>query len=305
MPHMKEILYKVRNSDTPLKETVPGFFIIYFLYSHAIQRSFLKVFVANRLVNNLYTLFMKTKLSKLYIKPFVKKYNINMAESEEQIHHFPTFNHFFVRKLKPTARPIHSETNTLLSPTDGKILTFPCITQMDSFHIKGVRFNLDNLLQDSQLSAKYNNASVAIIRLAPTDYHRFHFPTGGFAHSTQYIKGLYYSVSPIALSAMLNIFTLNKRTITQIDSPLFGTYLYIEVGATMVGSIVQTYTANTDVRAGDEKGYFQFGGSTVILLFEHGKVTFDKELIENTENNYETYIKMGERIGKIGQFPSH
>ena len=119
------------------------------------------------------------------------------------------------------------------------------------------------------------------------------------ATNTRIIKGKYFSVSPVALLCKPEIFFHNKRTICEIINPKIENYLYLEVGATLVGSIVQTYRSDSLVKKGDEKGYFRFGGSTVIIIFKKGRIVFDKDLVENTNNNLETAISMGESIGKI------
>jgi phosphatidylserine decarboxylase len=137
---------------------------------------------------------------------------------------------------------------------------------------------------------------MVIIRLAPFDYHRFHFPIGGNVSPITRIDGDYYSVNPLALRKMTEIFCLNKREFSIISNPLSGDVVMVEVGATMVGSIIQTYAGNFVIK-GEEKGYFKFGGSTVVLLFEKNKIRIDDDLLMNTLKGYETMIKEGERIG--------
>jgi phosphatidylserine decarboxylase len=147
------------------------------------------------------------------------------------------------------------------------------------------------------LLKKYHDGALLIIRLAPFDYHRFHFPVSGNVSPNQKINGDYYSVNPFALRKKAEIFCLNKREYTILSNPLFGDVVMAEVGATMVGSIVQTYKGSY-VNKGKEKGYFKFGGSTVVLLFEKSKIQIDKDFLINTSKGYETTVKMGERIGE-------
>ena len=137
---------------------------------------------------------------------------------------------------------------------------------------------------------------MAIIRLAPADYHRYHFPASGIASASVPVKGHYFSVSPLALKGSLKILCENYREFCTLSTADYGDILITDVGATMVGSITQTYKAETEVKKGDEKGYFSFGGSTLVLLFEKDKVVFDKDLILNTKNRFETSVKMGENI---------
>ena len=135
-----------------------------------------------------------------------------------------------------------------------------------------------------------------VFRLAPPDYHRYHFPVSGkVPEANTKIDGDYYSVNPLALREKAEIFWLNKREYGVIESPVFGNVVMVEVGATMVGSMLQSYSG-TSIKKGDEKGYFKFGGSTVVLLFEKDKIQIDQDLLLNTSNSLETTIKMGEQI---------
>jgi len=135
------------------------------------------------------------------------------------------------------------------------------------------------------------------LRLCPTDYHRFHFIDSGICGESLKINGDYYSVNPIALSKVPEIFCRNERQWSIFDTENFGRVLYIEVGATCVGSIIQTYKPKMFVTKGDEKGYFKFGGSTIIIMFKKDKVKIDNEIIYQTQNGFETKVLMGEEIG--------
>jgi phosphatidylserine decarboxylase len=138
-----------------------------------------------------------------------------------------------------------------------------------------------------------------VLRLCPSDYHRFHFPVGGKVGITKTISGLLHSVSPYALEQKIPVYCLNKRTICELESDSFGKVLIMEVGAMFVGSIVQTYRAGSTVKKGDEKGFFKFGGSTTLFFFEKNAMVFDVDLVKNTKDGFETYVKMGEGIGKL------
>ncbi len=137
-----------------------------------------------------------------------------------------------------------------------------------------------------------------IVRLAPADYHRYHFPANGKIGSGNKIDGYYYSVSPYAIKDNFGVFCENKRELTTLETSEYGDILISEIGATMVGGIEQTYTPHTDVKKGEEKGYFTFGGSSVLLLFEKGKVRIDDDILKNTKNGYETKVSVGEKIGE-------
>ncbi len=145
---------------------------------------------------------------------------------------------------------------------------------------------------------RFVSGSMLIARLCPTDYHRFHFPCDGVPSKAKLINGSYFSVSPIALRKKLSILNENKRVITEMETKQFGNVLCIEIGATFVGSVHQTHVPEKPVNKGDEKGYFEFGGSCIVLLFEKGKVVFDPDLVINTEKEVETLARFGESLGK-------
>ena len=136
-----------------------------------------------------------------------------------------------------------------------------------------------------------------ISRLAPVDYHRFHFPCAGTPGRASEIKGPLFSVNPIALRRSVRYLVQNKRMVTLLETERFGLVALIEVGATMVGGIRQSFIPGTKVKKGDEKGLFKFGGSCVITLFQRDRIVFDADLREQSLNHIETYAKMGERLG--------
>ena len=147
------------------------------------------------------------------------------------------------------------------------------------------------------MAKKYKDGTFVIIRIAPDDYHRCHFPVDGEISEVKKISGDYYSVPTHAIKTNFRIFCENEREYAIFIAKKFGDIAMFDIGATMVGAIVQTYKANSLVKKGEEKGYFLFGGSTCILIFEKGKVIIDKDIIENTQNKIETRIYMGEKFG--------
>ncbi|NKB17210.1 MAG: hypothetical protein HC770_02290 [Pseudanabaena sp. CRU_2_10] len=144
---------------------------------------------------------------------------------------------------------------------------------------------------------RFRRGAALIVRLAPYDYHRFHFPDRGKANTARYIKGRYHSVNPIALAKVPNLYCYNKRSVTEFSSEHFGRIAYVEVGAITIGSIVQTYNPGTVAR-GQEKGYFQYGGSTLVLLFEPGAIAFDRDLVQDSAHGLENHVLAGSKLGK-------
>nr|WP_321358844.1 phosphatidylserine decarboxylase [uncultured Draconibacterium sp.] len=291
---METIKYIERASGEIKTESVPGEGMLKWLYSSATGKAALNLLVKRKIVSAIGGRYMDSKRSAKRIPQFVNEHNINLEECEfSDIQHYKTFNEFFYRKLKPDVRPLEEG---VVSPADGKILAFQSKNDISSFFVKGSEFNLQTFLNDEVRAKKYETGAMAIIRLAPVDYHRYHFPASGKASESIKIKGHYFSVSPLALQKSLRIFCENKREHCTLATKEYGDILIVDVGATMVGSIIQTYEANIQVKKGDEKGYFAFGGSTLVLLFEKGKITFDVDLVENTKKGMETTVKVGEKI---------
>ena len=287
--------YIERSSGEIKTEKVMGEKWLAWLYNNPIGEATMFTLVKRKFVSDWYGNIMDSPSSADKIEAFVNDYNIDLNIAQKQ--DFSSFNDFFYRKLKPDARPIDTSQNVVVSPADGKALAYSNIENAD-FIVKGFHFDVSSFLSDDNLAEKYKDGSLMVIRLAPYDYHRFHFPLSGTVSKVIQIKGDLYSVNPIALRQKAEIFFLNKREYLTISTKNFGDVIMAEVGATMVGSIIQTFEGNI-VEKGQEKGYFKFGGSTVVLLFEKGKIKIDNDLLENTNKDLETEVKMGERIAKF------
>lgn len=294
---LMEIVYIDRKTNKRAVEKVYGSKALLFLYGdgHWIRRVLCAILSKIPLFSQFYGYLQKLPRSRHKIKPFIKTFGVDASEFASQ--EFVSFNDFFIRKLKKECRPIVSGSNRLAMPADGRYLVDPKIGQ---FSIKGQSFDLASFLQDPVLTRRFQNGSMAIVRLCPTDYHRFHFPCDGVPDPARLINGHLYSVSPIALQKRLSILSENKRMITEFETTSFGTILYVEIGATMVGTIQQTFVPNKPVRKGDEKGYFEFGGSCIVMLFEKGQVEFDADLVENSRQGFETLGRFGEGMGTNG-----
>lgn len=232
------------------------------------------------------------------ILPFIAKYGIDVDEFAKSAFAFRTFNEFFYRALKPEARPIASGERVAVMPADGRHLALANVDTAAGFYVKGQKLSLAELLGDATLAQKFAGGAMLISRLCPVDYHRFHFPVAGTPGESRLINGWLYSVNPIALRRNLRYLVENKREITLIESGAFGTVAMIEVGATNVGSIKQSFVPGRAVAKGTEKGFFAFGGSCVITLFARGCTRFDADLLAQSEQCIETYAKMGDRLGE-------
>ena len=260
--------------------------------------SILPLTACHPFLSKVYGFLQKTRWSKRKILPFLQTFHVNPSEFLEQVENFGSFNDFFIRKLKPGARPIISGRDVAVLPADGRYLVYQDVSKADGFVVKGKFFCLSELLQDDALSAMYKQGSMVIARLCPTDYHRFHFPVHCTPSTPRLIQGPLYSVNPIALRKRIEILAQNKREITLLQTKNFGQVAYIEVGATFVGSVHQTFSPKENYAKGDEKGYFSFGGSSLILLFEPGRIQLDQDLVEASLLKVEVKGLMGQSLGR-------
>lgn len=254
-----------------------------FLYNNILGRLALKLITLKPIVN-LYAKYQNSKLSKHKIKKFIKKNNINMDEYIKE--DYKSFNAFFMRKIKPEARKLD---DGFISCSDAKLSAYRIDNDL-SLHIKNSIYTIDELIGEE--SKDFKNGYALVYRLGVTDYHHYIYPFSGKVIKSKYINGKLHTVQPIALKKH-KVFSENSRVVTEVESPLYGKVMIIEVGAMMIGRIV-----NEDVisfQKGDEKGHFEFGGSTIIYLFEN-KININKKILEMTNNDVETIVKMGQNI---------
>lgn len=279
-------------------EKVAGGNYIKWSYESPIGKSFTELLIKKKLFSKLYGAYCDSSLSKKKISKFIKDFNIDMNISSNTIDDFNNFNDFFVRSLKEEARPITKDNNLLASPGDGRLFAYENISIDKLIQVKGIHYSLSELIGDNDLAKDYEGGTCLVLRLCPTDYHRFHFVDSGIPLENHFIQGNYYSVNPVALERIPKLYCQNKREWSVFKSDNFGDILHIEVGATCVGTIIQSYIPNKRVNKGDEKGYFKFGGSTTILLFKKDSVKIDEDIINQSNLGYETMVLMGESIGK-------
>ncbi len=297
MPARDPIVFFNRHTGQLETEAVYGEGFLRWAYEHPLGALALHSLVKRAAFSRWYGWRMDQPASAAKVQPFIATYGLDPATFAEPVESFHTFNEFFYRKLKPAARPIDADPHSVVFPADGRHLLIENIAACRDFFVKGMRFDLASLLGDAALAERFAHGSLLISRLCPVDYHRFHFPCAGTPVAPRWLNGPLYSVSPIALKQRPSVLWENKRCLTTIDSPDFGQVLFVEVGATCVGTIVHTSTPGQPVAKGDEKGCFRFGGSCVITVFEPGRVNWDADLIEHGKTGREVYAWMGERCG--------
>lgn len=257
----------------------------------------LHLFVKMSWFSALYGYWQKRPASTKKIQPFIDNFHVDASEFQKKVPEFTSFNDFFIRKLKAEARPIAGGSHVAVIPADGRYRFIPNISFSDGFIVKGQKFDLEALLQNTQLAKRYATGAMIMARLCPSDYHRYHFPCNCVAGKTTLINGWLQSVNPIATKKNIQIFSENKRTLCVLKSENFGPVLYLEIGATNVGSINQTYTTDEYHSKGSEKGFFAFGGSALILLFEKDRIVFDQDLLDACKDGMEVRCLLGQSMG--------
>ena len=289
--HVSAIRYFNRHTEELETEQVYGEGFLKFSYQNPLGALPLHVMVKRAGFSRWYGNRMDDPATTAKIAPFIEKYRLDPADFADSPSSYASFNEFFYRKLKPEARPIAD--SKVVFPADGRHLGFQKASEISGVFVKGQKFDLGNLLGDDNLASRYADGSLVLSRLCPVDYHRFHFPTSGTPGEVRLINGPLFSVSPIALRRNLGYLWENKRTITKLETEDIGTVLLMEIGATCVGSILQTFTPGQPVKKGDEKGYFAFGGSSTITLFEPGAVELADDLTRWSAEQTELYAKVG------------
>ena len=281
-----------------IDEKVVGQGANHFLYNNFFGKM-IRPFCRLKTVSKLYSFYEKSFLSRRKIKKFVKRYNINMDDYIIPKGGFSSFDDFFTRKLKPGARKIDFSKNSFVAPADSNLLIIPEIKNETRFFVKSKKFCLKTFLGDEKIAQEFAGGILFIFRLTPHDYHRFHFPCDGIPQKTVFLNGSLESVHPIAYKAGLMPLQENERYRTVIKTDLFGKMVFVSVGAMLVGKVTNTYEENKPHKKGDEIGYFSYGGSTVIVLLKPNSIKITREdILENSKNNIETKVKLGQKIGE-------
>lgn len=262
------------------------------LYGRKLGRACLKILV-KPFVSKTGGWFLNRKISCLAIKPFIKKSGICMDEYENR--NFKSYNDFFTRKIRPGMRPVDFTFDHFVSPCDGKLTVYP-IAENTEFVIKNTKYTMESFTRNKELAEEYKGGQILIFRLTVDDYHRYCFSDSGYIRDNIRIPGVFHTVNPTA-NEYYPIYKENERNLSLLESENFGPMLIIEVGALMVGKIVN-YKENTDVKRGEEKGRFEFGGSTIVICLKKNVVKIDEDILRNSEENIETKVKYGMAIGR-------
>ncbi len=268
---------------------------IRFLYQTIPGRAILK-FLTKPFLSNTAGQFLGSRFSRWLIPLFIRKHNISMDGFEGRKFH--SFNDFFTRKR--TLGQIDITPNHFISPCDGYLSIYP-ISQDQVYHIKHTEYHLQDLLKSRALAQKFSGGTCLIFRLTPQNYHRYCYVCNGTKMESRVIPGILHCVRPTAY-ASFPVFTENSREYTRIRTQQFGEIIQMEIGALLVGKI-KNHPKKGNVLQGMEKGYFEFGGSTILLLAQKGRLSVDSQFIKNTKMGLETEVRLGEKVGILKKLP--
>lgn len=297
-----EIKYFNRVTGQPEIEKVYGDAFIKFLYTSVAGQRVGTVFT-NKYFSKIYGAVQDLPQSHKKVRPFIEKFNIPIDEYEPGTRpsldvrdSYRTFNEFFIRRFKLGKRPFVAEPDRMPAFAEARYVGFEAINEKGLYPVKGHFLKAKDLIGNDQVSKIFEGGPLLIARLCPVDYHRYHYPDNGRVLDNFRVPGAYDSVNPLALRYKNQIFIKNERHVSILQTENFGRLAYIEVGAICVGKIVQSHRWDKPFLRGEEKGYFLFGGSTVVLLGEKGAWKPSQDIITNTEKGMETYLQLGTEV---------
>ncbi len=294
---MSEIRFYNRYTSREEVEEVYGEGFLRWTYETTMGKIGLWLLAKRAIFSHWYGWRMSKPVSTGRIRPFIEQYGLDENDFLDPVETYSSFNDFFYRKLKDSARPLVKAGNEIALPADARHLGVPDLGEVDGLFAKGQFFDLTALLGSVSLADNYLRGTAVISRLCPVDYHRYHSPVAGKIVEQRLINGPLYSVSPIALRKSMGYLWENKRVLTVIDTPDLGRVSFLAIGATCVGSIFMTAQVGDSVEKGGELGYFAFGGSCVITVFERDRVRLAADLVENGRQQREVYAKVGDLLG--------
>lgn len=267
-----------------------------FLYHHPVGKVITSGLLSQRYMSALYGAHMKSPRSKSFIQPFIEQYKIDVSEIKRPLESFRSFNDFFIRELVDGARVIDQEPSHLISPADSRLMVFNMASGLE-IPVKGYWYSLLQLVKDKSIAKKYADGWCFVYRLAPPDYHRFCYIDNGKQEKVKRLRGVLNSVHPIALKSKKSLLSKNYRELTVLHTENFGDVIHIEVGALLVGKVIQRDREEHSFRKGEEKGWFEYGGSTVIQLFTKDAIKPDDDIMKYSAKRIETLVKVGEKTG--------
>lgn len=262
-----------------------------FLYRNIFGRIILKI-ANKRFISSIGGWYMNRKISRRHIKNFIRDNKIDMSDYPKV--EYKSFNDFFSRKIKVSKRTFSKKNNEFCAPSDSKVLVYK-IDDDSKFIIKDKTYTIESILRDKELAQAYKNGYFIVFRLSVDDYHRYSYIDNGKVLKSKKINGVFNTVGPVAFERF-KVYQENQREYEVLETENFGEIIQMEVGALMVGRIVNNHK-ETFTR-GEEKGYFLFGGSTIVIMVKENVLDIDNDILENSKNKIETRVKQGNVIAK-------
>lgn len=301
-----EIHFYNRITDAVEKEKVYGDKMVEWLYQTDSGKGVSSI-ACKASISKIYGAIQDTPFSRRKIAPFIANFNISMdeylpEEGRNSLSPYSSFNKFFIRRFKEGRRSFQENESEMAAFSEARYFGYSSVQDEERFPVKGCFLSSKALLQNSLWEETFQDGPLLLARLCPVDYHRFHYPDDGIILDDYRVAGLLHSVNPIALKAKQDILITNERHVTILETKNFGKLAYIEVGAICVGRIVQSkkLVKGERFKRGEEKGYFLFGGSTVIVIGEKGKWTPSEDILNYTKKGMETYLHLGMTVAKRG-----
>ena len=276
-----------RKTGAVVEEQEYGEAALRFLYDTVPGRILLKLVVARPFFSRLRAIYQKSPVSKRDILPFIQKYSVDMTEYKDT---YACFNDFFIRRR---AIPRTAAAEELTSPADAKLLAYQ-ITKDLRIRVKHGSYTLEEILKEPVDLTPFENGTCLVFRLSVSDCHRYYFMDDGEYVRRYHIKGLLHTVRPI--SARYRVFCSNQREVSLLDMRNLGSVIQVEVGALLVGCVRNHDAAQFSKL--EEKGYFEYGGSTILVLVGSG-IKIDEDILENSRLGVETKVTIGEKIGEF------
>lgn len=271
-------------------------------YNTRFGRVLTQLVFSRQMVSRLIGWLCQRRFSRYFIGPFARWSQLDAADLPCQLTQFQTFSEFFTRPMAPGRRTLAGSKWICISPVDGKAYVIAKISKDESLRIKRCVFNLSRLLNDPAAAQRFDGGTAVIFRLCLCDYHRFHFPVSGIPNMAVSIAGRCYAGGPYNETFHVPFYFENVRMITTINSDSFGHVAMVEIGAFTVASIVQKYRPRQYVIHGEQKGWFEPGGSTVVLVFQQDAIEVDSQLLKHSQQGIETRLHCGDFIGRPVKF---
>lgn len=288
--------YLDRTSGEIIEESIYKKDTLDFLYERPFGKLLRRLIITRPLFSRLYTRWMYKPKSRYKIPAFIEENGIQIDDYQDQ--EWQSLADFFIRAANPNSRPWEKNPQRLPSPADARLMVYP-IAEDTAIIAKGFKYSIAELIQDPDLAYAYSGGLCLVYRLTMADIHRFyHIDQGTMLAEASPIRGRLHTVGPVS-DGRYPVLRENSRHVSILDIENLDTVVQIEVGALTVGSIINH--DHRHFKRGDEKGYFQPGGSTIIQLIQADRIEIDPDILQASQSGIETKVQIGEAIASYKQ----